>query len=370
MKVSVITMHNFPNYGSVLQAFATQEKLKEFSGDVEIVDYSGGEKSVGRRLTGFLRIGFRSDPIKALIKLPVRLRQRRVYGGFAARYLNLTADRYSTEEDFSKFPIHDGLYCTGSDQVWNPFFKENMPFFWVFLPDSARMFAFAASFGNHVEDRLSREEITRIKKLVGRYEHISVREERGLYIMKEQLGCQNAVQLVDPTLAMPPEFWRKLAPESGIKREYILIYKLGKGKSIEIAAKEASRRTGLPLVRFCSQSFGQLAQRGKRIVLPPVPRFITLIDNAKYVITDSFHGAAFAMILNTELVVCREEYEGGRITGFLSIVGQERRYISNCNDLSILEAPTDFNHVNQILSQERKRVDVFLAKVFEKELHL
>jgi len=358
-------MHNFPNYGSVLQAYATQEKLREFSDDVEIVDYSGGDKMIGRGITGFWLTGFGSDPIKALVRLPVRLWQRKVYGGFIRRYLNITAKRYTTEEDFSKFPIHDGLYFTGSDQVWNPFFKETMPFFWGFLPDSARKFAFAASFGNHVEDRLSQEEITRIKNLVGKYEQISVREERGLRILTEQLGYQNAVQLVDPTLAMPPEFWRRLAPTPGIKGEYILVYKLGKSKSFEVAVKEVARRTGLPLVRFCSQSLGQLALRdGKKIVLPPVPRFISLIDNAKYIITDSFHGAAFAMNLNTELIVYRKEYDGGRITGFLSIVGQERRYISNCNDLSVLDLPTDFYCVNRALAQERKRVDDFLSEVF------
>ena len=368
MKVSVITMHNFPNYGSVLQAFATQEKLKEFSCDVEIVDYSGGEKTIGRGFAGFLLTGFRSGPVKALARLPVRLRQRSVYGGFARRYLNTTAKRYTTKEDFSGFPVHDGLYCTGSDQVWNPFFEENMPFFWVFLPDSARRFAFAASFGNHVEDRLTREEVDRIKKLVGSYEHISVREERGLRILAEQLGYRSAVQIVDPTLAMPPEFWRRLAPQPGVKGDYILVYKLGKSKLFDAVAKDASRRTGLPLVRFCSQSFGQLALRGgKKIILPPVPRFISLIDNAKYVITDSFHGAAFAMNLNTELIVCREEYEGGRITGFLRIVGQEGRFIRSCDELSALDLQTDFGHVNRVLAQERRRVDVFLGEVFEKE---
>ena len=365
MKVSVITMHNFPNYGSVLQAYATQEKLREFSADVEIVDYSGGESTVGRSMAEYLRVGLGPNPAKAIARLPVRLWRRRLFDGFARQHLNMTERRYTTEEDFSGFPAHSGIYCTGSDQVWNPFFKENMRFFWDFIPADRRKFGFAVSFGNYAEERLSPGEVARIKQYVDQFDYISVREERGLRILREQLDYPGAIQLVDPTLAMPPGFWRDLAPGPGVNGDYILLYKLGRDEAFETYAKEVSRRTGLPLVRFCSQGIGQVMLKGARkIFLPPVFRFISLIDNARYVITDSFHGAAFAMNLNTELIVYREQYDGGRISDFLRIVGQGRRYVKDCGDFAVLSDPTDFGHVNRALANERERVDAFLRKVF------
>ena len=371
-KVSIITMHNYPNYGSILQAFATQEKFREFTDDVEIIDYSGGRGIMSQNLLDYMLKGHSADysgmrlnPLKDAIKLPLRLRRRSVYNSFARKYLNLTEDKYARSEDLARFPLHDGIYITGSDQVWNPFFIENMPFFLDFVPAGKRKVGYAVSFGNKVEDSLNSVEIDRIKKYIEQYEYISVREERGLKFLHEQLGYQDAIQLVDPTLAMPPGFWRRYASKPSIKYEYILLYKLGKEKSFESLAKGIAERTRLPLVRFCSQSFAQLAYGGrKRLFLPPVHDFISLIDNAKYVITDSFHGTALAMSLNTAPIVYREEYDGERISGLLRLIGHEDRYVKDCNDFSIADSPVDFLRVNETLGRERNRVDEFLSGIF------
>ena len=383
MKISIITMHNYPNYGSALQAFATQEKLKEFADVVEIVDYSGGESTVGRSLADYFLADFKSGAIvKSIAKLPFRLRRRSVFGSFAKQYFNMTPSRYTTESDLKKFPVHDGYYCTGSDQVWNPTFIENMRFFWDFIPEHKKKFGYAVSFGNYKEEKLSIEIIDRIKKYIDQYEHISVREERGLKILQEQLCYKNSIQLVDPTLAMPAEFWRKLAPPPRIKHEYILLYQLGRERaseasfkaftkeeeSFETFAKGLSERTKLPLIRLFSKGSSQLFKgSGKKIILPSVLQFITLIDNAKYIITDSFHGTAFSMLLNKEHFVYRETYDGGRITGFLRLMGQEHRYITDCTDFSIIDRLGDFKYVNNVLERERERVDEFLRSVFGKE---
>jgi len=372
MKVSIITMHNYPNYGSLLQAFATQEKMKEFVPDVEIIDYSGGNSTLGHStlnsiLTGYgeTQRGFRPDTFKALLKLPVHLRRKSVYNRFAKQNLNLTSDRFSLKSGFGRFPIHDYFYCTGSDQVWNPFFEENMPFFLDFVPKGKKKFAYAASFGNYGEERLSSQQVDRIKKYIDQYEYISLREERGLRFLHEQLGFKDAVQLVDPVLAMPPEFWRKFISTPIIKGDYILLYKLGDESAFESYAREISKRTGLPLIRFCSQRFGQIRQGAeKTFVLPEVSQFINLIDNASFLITDSFHGTAFAMVLNTQAIVYREEYDGERISGFLRSLGQEYRHVRRCDSFDILSDPTDFDNVNRILAGERKRSDDFLRKVF------
>lgn len=38
-KVGLITLHRVVNYGSVLQAYALQEKIKELGYDIETIDY-------------------------------------------------------------------------------------------------------------------------------------------------------------------------------------------------------------------------------------------------------------------------------------------------------------------------------------------
>lgn len=39
MKVGIITFHNAYNYGAILQTFATQEIVKAYGHDVNIIDY-------------------------------------------------------------------------------------------------------------------------------------------------------------------------------------------------------------------------------------------------------------------------------------------------------------------------------------------
>jgi hypothetical protein len=127
-------------------------------------------------------------------------------------------------------------------------------------------------------------------------------------------------------------------------------------------AKSLSKRKGLPIYRICT-GLSQIRFCGKSLIIPPYFEFITLIDNAKYVLTDSFHGAAFAMNLNTELI-CVNHLNPGRISSLLRLVGQEHRAIKDFQDFDILNRPTDFAHVNRVLATERKRVDEFLSNIF------
>ena len=39
MKVGILTFHNAYNYGAVLQTYATQEIVKSYGHEVEIIDY-------------------------------------------------------------------------------------------------------------------------------------------------------------------------------------------------------------------------------------------------------------------------------------------------------------------------------------------
>lgn len=53
-KVTVITLHNVRNYGSVLQALATQHVVQELGGDVDFINYNkNGGKSLLKRISSF-----------------------------------------------------------------------------------------------------------------------------------------------------------------------------------------------------------------------------------------------------------------------------------------------------------------------------
>ena len=358
MKASIITFQNWFNYGSALQGFATQEKFKEYADEVEMIDYVHPNHTFANfaklsRQFGLL-VWLRTIPSLPFYCAPFRR--------FVKKYIKSSAAQYLKEEDFAKFPLHDGVYVTGSDQVWNTVYNSGIaaPLYLSFVPNGMRKIAYSASFGF---DTMPHDEVELSRQFIEQYERISVREESGVKILNEQYEYHNAIRLVDPTLAMPPEFWRKYTRHRKIKGEYILIYQFAQGDFFENYAKRVSDITGLPLIRICS-TFLQTLKYGKSVLFPEVFEFVSLIDNAKYIITDSFHGTAFSMNLNTEPIVIYPQKYSGRLSDFLRLIDAEHRAIKDFDDFDVLNRPTDFSLVNKVLARERERVDEFLCSVF------
>ena len=115
IKVDVITLHAVQNYGSVLQALATQEILKQHGCDVTIIDYVREDV----RYENLVKKWSGGNPIKTLAIIPTIFRWKNVFRSFTKKYLDLSENTYTTEDDFESYPLDADAYCTGSDQVWN-----------------------------------------------------------------------------------------------------------------------------------------------------------------------------------------------------------------------------------------------------------
>lgn len=364
MKVSVITLQGIRNYGSVLQAFATQELFKEYAEEVEIINYVRPDAASEKGLINYWSKG---NIIKKIIIYPTVKKWTKVFDGFLAKNVNLSKERYVNEEDFKNFPLNSDYYCTGSDQVWNSGWNQGiLPSLYLsFVPKDKYKFAYAASFG---ADKLSPDEIKATKKFIDQYKYISVRENSAVDILINQYNYDEAkiTHLLDPTVAMPAHFWRKYETTKKIKGNYILIYNLNRSKEFDNYAVELSKRTGLKLVRFCTR-YDQFYRPGKSMLVPEVFDFVTLIDNAKYVLTDSFHATAFSMNMNTEPICVYPKEYGGRLHSFLTLTDSLQRHISDYNDFYVVNRSVDFNKVNAILDSERNKTREFLDKIFSRD---
>lgn len=358
MKAVGITLHSVCNYGTQLQLFATQEKLKEYYDEVEFINYKRVD-TYGRK---FLYTFTKGSFLKTIIILPTLIYWKKIFGEFQKKYINLSKERYLSEQDLQFYNEDDAdVYFTGSDQVWNTGWNNGIisPYYLSFISNHKFKFAFAASFG---VQRISCEDIEKSIGLIQQYNYISVRENSGKQILKNQYNYSDAVQILDPTLLFDGTFWRKYEGKSLIKKDYILIYNLQKSKEFDRYASEISKRTGIKLYRFCTR-FDQIIRNGKSIVIPSIFDFVTLIDNAKLVITDSFHATAFAMNLNTNPICLYPEKYSGRISEFLELLDASDRHPQNFEDFSVLEKNVDFSKVNCILEKKRDEASTFLEKV-------
>lgn len=349
MKVKVITLTSVRNYGTQLQALATQAKLKEYFDNVSIINYRRPD-TYGKKLIKTFSHG---NPIKAIAVLPTVIKWHFTFDRFQRKHLRLT----------SRFTDAD-IYFTGSDQVWNTGWNQGIipELYLNFVPDGIPKYAFAASFGGA---KIEQKYLAKTKQLLTRYTQISVREASGLNILRNQLNIKNGLQIIDPTLLMDTKFWRSYSSGKHPQGEYILIYNLNRNPDLDNYARALARKTGLPVYRFCTR-YDQIFRYGKSLIIPEVLDFISYIDHAKYVLTDSFHATAFAINMNTQPICVYPEQYSSRISDFLQLVGAEKCHVKNYHDFSVLDYRPDFTKINQILNTERKKADQFLTSIKER----
>ena len=357
MKAAIITLHTVCNYGTQLQAFATQEKLKQYFEDVVFVDYRRPD-TYG---IGLLKTFTKGNIVKIPAILPTLIYWKHIFGVFQKKNLKLTKRKYLSDFDFENFEDVADIYFSGSDQVWNTGWNNGVipAMYLSFVSDNKPKYAYASSFG---KSKLNDDEITASKDLIKRFDKITVREESGLDILKNQYNYQNCERILDPTLVMDASFWRNYATPKKIKEPYILIYNLNRSKEFDEYAEELAKRTGFKLYRFCTR-FDQIFRNGKSILIPKIFDFITLVDNAEIVLTDSFHATAFSMNLNTEPICIYPDNYSGRLSEFLKLVNSEQRHAKDYNDFDVVNRHVDFDKVNKILSEERAKVDEYLSEI-------
>lgn len=358
ISIDLITLQGVQNYGSVLQALATQALFEDLGAEVTVINYV----KEPNRYENLAKTWGQGNPLKSLVMLPTVRRWKTVFLKFNKDNLNLTDKLYSSDDDFVGYNSGADAYCTGSDQVWNSVWNRGVlrELYLHFAPEGAYRFAFSASFG---QSRLSKKEVDQTKKLIQQYARISVREDSGLKILKEQYEYQGAVQTVDPTLCMSANFWRKYAAKRSIEDDYILVYNLNRSREFDDYAIALSKKTGLKLVRLCTR-YDQFYRPGKSILVPTVYEFISLIDNASCVLTDSFHASAFSMNMGTEPICVYPHEFGGRLASFLRLTHSEQRHADGFDDLGIIDRHVEFSTVNQILDMEREKARAFLTETF------
>lgn len=371
MKVTVITLQNVRNYGSVLQALATQQVFRNMGVEVDFINYNkNGKLSYWDRTKSFTDgKSLVAKIIYPFILMPSFIKEDKVFKAFLKKHLNQQGKEYACMDDFKDFPITSDVYCTGSDQTWNSGWNNGIlpELFLKFVPDNVKKISYAASIG---KSKLDDWEVEETKALLSRYQYISVREASAKDIIEKQLGLPAATHVLDPTLQATKEFWQSMLGDSYKQKyergKYVLIYQLNTNPMFDQYAKEFARRKGWKLVRFCIRHYQGL-RCGKAELIPRVEDFVGLIANAGCVITDSFHATAFSCNMNTPMICIYPNDYSSRLASLLDLVGLKHRHLTDYNDFSFVEnTAVDFSHVNEVLERERKIGYDFLKKALDK----
>lgn len=359
MMIDTITCHDVYNVGASLQAYALQTYLKSLGHDVKIIDYKPDYLSNHYRLDLVSTPKYDKPVLKQaylLAKLPGRLRmlpRKRAFDRFTAQYLDLTR-RYASNEDLKRDPPEADVYFAGSDQIWNPLFPngKDPAFFLDFVRHGVRA-SYAASFAADAFPPELREATARY---LARFDHISVREQSGLSVLKT-LGVQGAATVLDPVFLIERVKWEMMAERhQNLKQKYILVYDCERSATIRELAKKIAEKLNLKIY-----SIFDLPYAARCFPLCGPESFLGLIRGASFVLSNSFHATAFSVIFEKEFaVVERTENINTRMRDLTALLGLSDHMAAQNEDLPLR---TDWPAVNRRLAEEIERSRAYIETV-------
>lgn len=347
----------------MLQALATQVVLEHMGFQVTVVDYYPPRNSIPEMLRGLKNKKpiLENNPVVLFaaraVLLPSYIKRRHIFDAFIERNLNLSERTYWSNDELANQSFMADIYVTGSDQVWNSDWNGGIDeaLFLAFTTENDRRIAFSASFG---KDCLTDAERFRTKKLLERYDAITVREDTGVEIVRS-LGMR-ATQILDPTLMLSPSDWRPWISNNHPNGEYILMYNINHNAPLDRFVNTLAERTKLPIY-YISYQLHDCLKHGHMRCCAPVSDFLSLIANARYVACDSFHCAAFSVNFNKDFAIVLPERFGTRLESFMRVVGLEDRIV-NADGIDVFDTPIDWVAVNSRLEEERIRSLVALEE--------
>lgn len=299
LKVGVLTMHRVVNYGSYLQAYATQRVFESLGCECELIDYVYPNK--WHYKNGLIK----SRNVKAIIASLLSKFGftfiNKMYNAIqksAKKHYKLSSITYKTPNQIQNNPPKYDIYVTGSDQTWNINHTKGDPTFLLsFVPESATKISFSASLANKgIDERYKAV----FNKYLKQYNAISIRDKNGNKIIKEILGREAKVTL-DPTLMLTGEEWLEFAgSENNAKDEvkfillYMLSYAFEPRPYIYRLIADLQNKTGF-IIYSLSEIPEEYNLNYKLFTVIEPEMFIRLFSKASYIVTSSFHGTAFAV---------------------------------------------------------------------------
>ncbi|MEL4106492.1 polysaccharide pyruvyl transferase family protein [Oscillospiraceae bacterium WX1] len=321
-KAVVVTFHCVPNYGAMLQAYAMQQNLKKFVEAVQILNYV--PPHLLRQYHYFYFKTLRWF-LSCLLNFPFTFIRYRKFGSFLKKHLFLTPGVYRAREALA---LDCDYVFLGSDQIWSFGITDGVDktYFGDFKKrEGCRVIAYAASYG---KDILEARELALYGALLKNVDVVAVRERSA----QKAIGFvypKPVSVVLDPTLLLTREEWLRVAKKRPIKN-YLLLYALnGYEQTYDLAAKIALEKE-LTVYEIASGGLSFRARRRHQVIPCAGPSdFLGLIDGSDYVVTDSFHGTAFAVLFNKNFYTVPHRTKGSRMVDLLKALKLDDRIVSS-----------------------------------------
>lgn len=388
-KIGMAINYDYPDYGGMLQAYASFRKIRDLGYDPEAININAISSEIKKRKIKYFarnildksiveeksHIIFKKIRVKFNRELRDNLERRySAFNIFCKEHFKVSQP-YADWDELHKACNNYASVVVGSDQLWLPSNIAGDYYTLTFVPDDVNKIAYATSFG---VSKISKRQETKAKKFLSRINYLSAREESGQKIIKEITGRDT--QLVcDPALLLTAKEWdEEVAPERIIKDKYIFCYFMGDNPWQREFVKELKKRTGYKIISLLH--LDQYIKTDENYIdeapydISPT-QFINLVKYAEIVCTDSFHGTVFSLIYGKRFFTFMRFSESAtlstnsRISTLLKCAGVENRLVSkDANIDELLSLDINIEEIQQRLNNFRNESIEYLMKALEKRL--
>lgn len=365
MNIGILTLPFHTNYGGILQAFALKNIVEqqghratfiEINQEIHLSDKEKVAKLLARCVKKFL-LGKKNVDFAWEKHYNEKIQKQKVFSQYTRQFVDKYL-RCKTYQSFSEIQENEyDAIIVGSDQIWRKIYvpKVETSFLDFAQNWNIRRIAYAPSFGTN-QWEFNEKETAACKALLNKFDFVSVREQDGVELCHKYLGCE-AKCVLDPTLLLSKEDYRaridfsKTPKSQGSLLCYIIDMDENKQKLVNKVAEERNLQPFTVNSRAEDTNADNVSIED--CIQPPLEQWLQGFMDAEYIITDSFHACAFAIIFGKQFLVYGNVKRGlSRFNSLLAKVGLENRLVTSVP--ATLQEDYDTQKVHDLLLQERK----------------
>ena len=357
MRIAIMTWFHYRNYGTALQVSALYYYLTKAGHKVDVIEYIP-LVAKNKTIQSFRLSEVIGRHKNKSISFPVFWGKHFcdedkdcLFQRYLDARISLTR-KCKTKTDLENLNSDYDAFICGSDQIWAPSVFDPH-YFLDFVYNTEKLIAYSPSIGlTRINDRFVEKQM---RDLINRFHYLSVRESSGQEIIQALTG-KKAEVVVDPTLLLSPLEWEKycdITEESS--DSYLLVYFLGNNNNHWKSAYKLAEKKNLE-VRIIPVYEKDL-QRDGCIGDPVGPKeFVSLIRNATYICTDSFHGSLFSIVFQKQFTAIERFEQGNPINQNARLFDlfnriQINKSLARYNTSEIQDEIIDYREVNKLKSE-------------------
>ena len=366
-KVGIVSYNiygNFTNYGSALQSWALSNainKVGQNNFESILIDYCPDILADKDPLNPMKHMWDADEESRRMceLSLPAIRENFKKFDRFYHERFNRTKAKY-TSANFNDV-INEGIdaFVCGSDTIFciDEFAGFDDGYYANYrCMKNGYTISYAASFGDsHFTD----DDYATLNERLKNFKAIGIRERDMLNYIREHFNgevCQN----LDPTLLLMKEDYEELVKTVkpvAEKDSYLLLYSRRYNPVMEEYAEKISEALGLKIIEISLRAVN--AERHQMFYEAGVEEFLSLVKNAAFVVTNSYHGIIFSIQYQRPFVAFSREQGDTKIKELLNLCEiSERLLIDGSENLSAI----NYDAVHDKIVVARKKSLNFLEK--------